>query len=1465
MECRAEFIGYTFAFLSDVIVGYVMASQYLDKTKYSPQEILADFYTETNKYYGKEGYDPFCVKDSQRNTVKCTTIMDLLKSIDKFEDYEKPRIAGSDEYKEVGAYNELFDKYKKYLETLNELAQELSTSNKKIVTACDDNKVKGGDYKFLIDKNTRPELVKDKNNSLIPKYFKRTNEGSLTNSIKDIMLTKINNSFVYETTLKNGGQIKCLLKNPGQFKDDDPDTRVYQMYDSPDLKNKPWFIGILKDSKGELGLSYPPAIDNETEYLEKNENLISGEQASSIIDLGYLIADAKRELDLIDETIKEKKKVLLNEINRIVESDIGFKPTIKNIFTVLLCNTDAFMEILRRVGQRAEDHHLQYTNNSTFRASKNGDYILSGEEKVYAWPTYSEKGKEKYPGENTNFLDWPEVIFVEDFIKAYFDMNKDVELLNNETEGKVGFDNFVPINPIESRYWEESGETPTPTKYLKTLEDGGKEDELLQVIVERMFLTLDHTFFQPIRKTIDVGYIPNMLGNKGNTPLDDEFIKKIAEIDSWNLLNSIDNVKNLSILSNLTVDQIFNKVKTKIGGKGLFEKVKYEEVTKSTLSTSLFGLKKEDYYVFMSDKEKGIEIKDGIWLHPNPFKSLTNGDKIIKFLSEEKYSAFDKNDPVTIKDDFKTIVGEYKTLFSQKTQNLSFETQNYKTDNTNWPFGNDNNFFSWDEKQQLISFDKPQLYTTLASTWGENIKSVWWTTGSFPTNLESYMGVLTYWDDGAGTTFGANYTNLMSFTTTATRFYIKAGKEERKNYLPGPFYEKMYSKPFNQQDSNNVTTIVALETGENTKNLSPSLNVNCDSSCNKEYPSVATATLITSPLWLDNVFEFRNKFGQNDYTSEKQFKNLAYLFLNTLKPTPLIKRLIENDGYLYNGHQEDQRQSSVIWSLRSFNSVAGLAKVPKFWLLALGSQLWRWGEFVNGELTNDDVQSKWPKWVKPLLSSESPIDTTNKPKGKDPLIQPGFNSVYDENIDETKRFRYGDVQRNNPIFYLNKIYNIDKKYEKEIFKYKSVFKENRINTKDSTDKNIISINTRDDAKPIWFQYFNLYKNQVGSIGEVMKSITPEDVVKNYSWPMTYIAPHHIPYISSELFFTGEYGRGSDFVLLNDGFIGYQDYVTIMPETINKGYYNENMVVSDIFLDDQKVKEHLNEKNYPYYTNRNKTLDGNLGMVLQYLPDNIKNEIVKIFIDWANSTEWAELLKIIDPVNFNNGKLTTHYTYLTGEGSPAVNGFCPSNNKPNSVGFNTLNVEGYGYVLALKQNENLKKLYNEQYWIVNTTPKIWYGYQENGNFNTFYDNGFITSESQVNTYLKEFITRFNSNKNKRKKDLEDKNKPENNDNPLDVGPIDDTDVKLSLYRTFKSMTDKWISASKDGKLFFNITQSGGKYCTGPYNVQRKTLASHFQYVNRTMGDIGDLAVINILKLNELRENKKISLYSYKRHV
>jgi N-acetyl-anhydromuramyl-L-alanine amidase AmpD len=78
-----------------------------------------------------------------------------------------------------------------------------------------------------------------------------------------------------------------------------------------------------------------------------------------------------------------------------------------------------------------------------------------------------------------------------------------------------------------------------------------------------------------------------------------------------------------------------------------------------------------------------------------------------------------------------------------------------------------------------------------------------------------------------------------------------------------------------------------------------------------------------------------------------------------------------------------------------------------------------------------------------------------------------------------------------------------------------------------------------------------------------------------------------------------------------------------------------------------------------------------------------------------------------------------------------------------------------------------------------------------------------------------------------------------------------------------MTDKWISASPgQGQLFFNILGNGIDSKCGGFNAGDKgVLAAHFQYVNRVMGDIGNDAVIDITKLNQLKDNIKITLYQY----
>ena len=88
MECRAEFVGWSFAFLSDTIVSYVTASQYLDQNIYTPNSILENKYENTWKFYtnpdnpivdSTETNNPWC-----KNKVvpeRCTTIFDLVKAV----------------------------------------------------------------------------------------------------------------------------------------------------------------------------------------------------------------------------------------------------------------------------------------------------------------------------------------------------------------------------------------------------------------------------------------------------------------------------------------------------------------------------------------------------------------------------------------------------------------------------------------------------------------------------------------------------------------------------------------------------------------------------------------------------------------------------------------------------------------------------------------------------------------------------------------------------------------------------------------------------------------------------------------------------------------------------------------------------------------------------------------------------------------------------------------------------------------------------------------------------------------------------------------------------------------------------------------------------------------------------------------------------------------------------------------
>jgi len=1460
MECRAEFIGYSFAFLSDTIVSYVQASQNLKESDYKPQQILEQKYKETTDFYNRGSEEPvvttaWCGNPRAKGTgtadgnPKCTTILDLLDSLKLFDTVDKPEIISSPEYKQLQELILLEADYLTYRVNVQDLINKLNDVGELEITKSTSPGRNNGSQLRYVDRSTGPsitgstanygsaEVKLSVNGGILHTYFNKES-GTLLGNIRLIMSRKLPtaNGDIYANNLDP--KLFCLLdpqSSASQFSTD-AETLPHKLYDGltadgTPLNDLPWQVGML-----DVRLGYQNVKDRATLNVD----------VGYFIDLGYILDDIDRELDLLNGPkgiLTKMRREVLDAINNLVADKIGFNPTIRNIFTVLLCNTDAFMEILKNVAIKAEEYHDNEIKNKTLdveSGTNTNEGILSGKHKIYPWPTYmrstynAKKGnggsqgtKEVYPG--YKYPSWPECRFVEDFIKAFLKFKDDVDNLNGNTDGKPGFDNYIPINPLESRLWYDE----TPIKYKDVI---GASDDMYTVIGERMFITLDHSYFNPVRLQDDSLTIPKIGvgiwnpiigGGTGN------LVEKSGQIDAWNLLNTLDNTSQVQGLLTEPVSEFIAKIKTSLsaaatkGGGNYQEGVVASTITNLTPAgsnplptdnngtkvTSNFGFTPTDkYYVFKTTKD-GIVLKKSnqgdVLINDNA--STMGVSNLIKIIPESEIGTYKSINLTT--DDFKTVRTKWSGELTQSISDINFKNSEFTKEPKDLVVIN--------ETQNLISFDKPQLYSTLAMTFGAGYGgddfafNNWWdgdfnSSGGVGGNIVSNMGMITFWDNrGVSENTTINTINFL-YTGGATN-------QGNQDIYTTDFFTEYYDTGTGRWKEIKVEANV---TAGSDQSVIPSGQADTLTEGGMITP------LVTTPMWLDNVNTFRLLTNGPQLDPLIQNRNLAYLFLHSLKMSPLVSRLITDDGYLYSkGKQKvEQGGPSSIWSLKAFNTVGGIAKVPKAWLLTLGAQLWRWREFVGVD-TNG-------KWVTPLNGET--------PKGNDPLVQPGYNSIDNDTKGRNNNGKTIEF-RENIKPYLKSIYGsggYNANIPQSVFgsnyqsRQPSISFPNKIGKQDG------------DGYYYSFRYYNIYKDRVGLIGGkdsgggYLLDVTASDEVNNYSWPQTYIAPHHIPYIVSEVFNDPNNGGGSDFVFLTNSFIGKQDYQTIMPQTTGGNNYNE---------EDGNNNEGL--------THRSKFEDGNLGGIIQYLPDSVKNEIVRYFEEWTVvGGDFEKLLPTIDPINFplnTREKLTSTYGYQKGKDSPsAVLG-----------GDGSLANRDQQSSLCLKTESNdLKDLLTSSYYILNSTPKIWYGINSPQK-----PNGFVVSETDFDKYLTSFHTTFKANKQKRIEEL-DKEKNVQKDAGLSGTVLDDEDTKLGLYRTFKSLNDKWISASEKGNLFFNLTHNAygntcGQGVNGASGGVKSTLASHFQYVNRVMGDIGDLAVIDITRLNELRDNLKISLYQY----
>lgn len=1408
MDCRAEFIGYSFAFLSDAIVGYVAASQYLPNS-YGAQSKLRNKYVATTNRDGNE-LSNFCDNPVVGNG-RCYTINDLLFKLRDFDKTTKPQIANSPEFNKLDNLESIKQSYEKYKSDVIELGRKLEEAGCKVVDSARTDV--NSRQRFNIENATTLTTLLSTGGVL--QEFLNNKSGSIPVDIKLIKTTDVSsNETVDDIGLKVQTNATALVfkGTEGDNNDCPGCSKLFNL-----IADKPWNNIFVSGDR-------PNGITVSGITFDRTANVSN--ETTPFIDLGIILQDIDTELNKLtgeNGVLTTLKKQVISSINDIVKEALGFNPTIRNIFTILLCNTDAFMDIILEVAKKSESYHLanasDYKELVSKSSSSSGNGMQSsgltdksGNPKVYAWPTFYKRGfegktngkkqgtKEAFPGVDSRFTGWEEVRFVEDFIDALLNYKKDLDLLNGEREGRAGLDNYVPISPLESPVW-------SPDSPIKYLEQSNKE-EIYTTIGERMFIALDHTLFSPIRTTSDAQLI-SQIGKSDWNPIKNSDSQSLAsyigEIEAWNFMNCQEGDSGIKVLSSMvskigTLDEfkqsIINSINrdTANGGYGpnSITSVKASTLQRVTpTDPSGLGFDSNDNYW-------NFKTPNGILLShptrsPEPIIVKSNPFEMdIKYL----FKILDVNDTkgdFAIKIEpsdgpFATAVTNYTTNVQSKTNGITFTTPAFKEKPKTDPV--------IDEAQKILTWDDRKLYTTLAAFGVKNVDgNDWWTSDKGKGNIsQSNMGLISYWDyEGTDETYGITLFKGINYTSTQKKdFKLPSGSDEYK-----------------------------LDDGLESGAI--------------DEDGIGTS-FITTPLWLDNINTFRGSnlktpsdFSKTFYltsdinsnknynTSDIQHRNLAYLFLHTLKMTPLVIRYINDNGEFFTSSQaENNGGYSFIYSLKAFNTSGGVAKMPKAWALTIGAELWRWKMFVGTKTVNGKQV-----WNKPLTCESCGQGDT--PNGYDPLSQPGWNSV------DGKSGNFYQDDRNNYNSYLNKVYSVNTTWNIQQSSFSTPT--NRLTGTLSNKKG----QDLGDGAYVYFNYYGLNRDRIG-YEELKNRLNPDtlnNVKSEYSWPQMWISPHHIPYVQPERFFDNE-GEGTAYVQLFNNNMPYIDYQTIMPQKRDKSSYFES--------DDFSSKSQ---------NARTKEKDGNLGMVLQYLPDDIKDTFVKFFDDWVKN-QWVNMLPKVDPVNFGgtNGNLLNSYywDYETKQ----------------DISYNILGNSNNTATLVLKdETTEISKLISDEIWILNSTPKIWYGIDGNDEFNAnkatlpAFHNDFVVSDTILTQYLTAF---YNTYKDKVDEKITSLNKKKNEQNSGSGGnALDDDDVKLSLYRTFKSLTDKWISSTPQGESFFNVTSSGrncGKDFQGP-----RTLASHFQYVNRVMGDIGDLAVINVSKLQELQTNNKISLYQY----
>ena len=524
-----DFIGYTYAFLADLLMGVLKGIPFTEEGKKLIPNING-FTSFEELFVIVKKLEGFITKFRNEDPrLKALTIYDNLNTI--LNEIEETIVRDMDnifneDFKSLKETNINTSQYLYYslnnsLKYADKLKKEYESSTLELVkkfNAVNDTSGDTKKYNLNIDdfKLDGDGIFIDGFNSF--NFFKSN----------DIQAQSLNNGDIYPVRTP----LTFLEFQESEF------INNYNIFKTTGDKN----IDIFKQKM----------YDNTVEIIKLKSRLNNNELKDSYAGLGWYVLDIRlvlEKLNILKETIKndfdENKKAVTTDFTKAINTFLislgtNFDASIGSLFKILCQHVDLFISVIKKIEENIENDRKN-GNRKISEADKNNftQYVDEGgatQISVGAFPEYIENefndGEnalvETWLGSNDKFYDYQEVIFINDLYNSMMKAaKKDRELVSgifNQTKG------WFPVNPLETLAFNSENKNP-----WEGVADSNIQP-VMKLVLQRMSIYLSYT-----NKNLTIPEVTN-----------------VAKIEANQLYNALINIKTKKgvIPDNSSNDQI---------------------------------------------------------------------------------------------------------------------------------------------------------------------------------------------------------------------------------------------------------------------------------------------------------------------------------------------------------------------------------------------------------------------------------------------------------------------------------------------------------------------------------------------------------------------------------------------------------------------------------------------------------------------------------------------------------------------------------------------------------------------------------------------------------------------------------------------------------------------------------------------------------------------------------------------